>query len=223
VSASEFGLLPGLRGLRGADHRVPVRLGLGDDGVALDLGDARFAQRVQVALAVADVANGEADDAQAHVGHVAGGHFLHLGGEGVAVLVNILHGHGAENGAQMAFQRLRGDVLDFVNGLAEDLLGGGGDGNVVALDLDLRHAVHFHRHAFAGIDLRRLHINGQQFEREPVHLFKTGMTKVPPPLTMRKPRIRTCRPARHICVSGRKRRAPGWGRPWCSGWPRWHS
>ncbi len=46
------------------------------------------------------------------------------------------------------------------------------DGNVVALHLDLRHAVHFHRHAFARINFRRLHINRQQFEREHVHLFE---------------------------------------------------
>ena len=151
---------------------VPVGLGLRDGGVAFDLGDARFAQGVEVTLAVANVADGEADDAQAHVGHVAGGHFLDFGGEGVAVLVNILDGHRAENGAQMAFQRLRGDVFDFIDGLAQNLFGGGGDGNVVALDLDLGHAVHFHRHALAGIDLRRLDVNGQQFERKDVHLFQ---------------------------------------------------
>ena len=71
----------------------------------------------------------------------------------------------------MAFQRLHGDVLDVVGAFAEELLGGGGDGDVVALDFDLRDAVHFHRHAFAGVNLRRLHIDGQQFEREDVHLF----------------------------------------------------
>ena len=95
---------------------VPVRLGLGDGGVAFDLGDPGFAQGVQVTLAVANVANGEADDAQAHVGHVAGGHFLDFRSEGVAVLVNVLHRHRAENGAQMAFQGLGGDVLDLVDG-----------------------------------------------------------------------------------------------------------
>src|ERR1039457_5508746 len=38
-------------------------------------------------------------------------------------------------------------------------------------NIDLGHAVHLHRHAFARIDLRRLHINGQQLEREDSHLF----------------------------------------------------
>ena len=47
----ELRFLPGLRRLRGLDHRIAVGLGLGDDGVAFDLGDARFAERVEVALA----------------------------------------------------------------------------------------------------------------------------------------------------------------------------
>ncbi len=47
----ELRLLPGLLGLRGTDQRIAVGLGLGDDGVAFDLGDARFAERVEVTLA----------------------------------------------------------------------------------------------------------------------------------------------------------------------------
>jgi hypothetical protein len=162
----ELGFLPGLGGLRGPDHRVPAGFGLGDVGVAFDLGDARLAQGVQVALRVANIADGKADNAQAHVGHVAGGDFLDFGGEGVAVLVNILHGHRAQNGAQVAFQGLRGHALDFVNGLAQDLFGGGGDGDVVAFDFDLGHAVHLDRHALCWYKPRAFDINGEQFQRE---------------------------------------------------------
>ena len=188
----ELGFLPRLRGLGGLDHRVAVGLGLGDLRVAFDLGDARLAQRVEVALAVADVADGEADDAQAHVRHVAGGHFLHLRGEGIAVLVDVLHRHRAEDRAQMAFQGLHGDVLDLLGALAQELLGGGGDGDVVALDLDLRHAIHAHRHAFAGVNLRLLCTSMVSNSSERRSTFSmTGQTKVPPPLTMRKPRICT--------------------------------
>src|SRR5207247_4429596 len=101
----------------------------------------------------------------------AGGHFLHLRGEGVAVLVNFLDGHRPEDGAQMAFEGLHGDILDFLNALAEELLGGGGDGNVVALYFDLRDAIHFHRHTFARVNLRRIHVDGEQFQREDVDFF----------------------------------------------------
>ena len=100
----EFGFLAGLGGLRGTNHRVAVGFGLGDDGVAFDLGDSRFAQSVEITLAVADVANGEADDTHAHVGHVTGGDFLDFRGKSVAVLVNVFNGHCAENGAQDALQ-----------------------------------------------------------------------------------------------------------------------
>ena len=53
-------------------------LGLALDGVALDLGGAGAAQRVQVTLIVADVLDDKGDDLQAHVGHVAAGDLLHL-------------------------------------------------------------------------------------------------------------------------------------------------
>ena len=82
----ELGFLAGLRGLRGFDHRVPVGFGLRDLRVPFDLGYARFAEGFEVALAVADVADGEADDPQAHVRHVARGNFLDLRREGVAIL-----------------------------------------------------------------------------------------------------------------------------------------
>ena len=59
----ELRLLAGLIRLRGADDGIAISFGLRDDGVAFDLGDARFAQGVEIALRVADVADGEADDA----------------------------------------------------------------------------------------------------------------------------------------------------------------
>ena len=90
--------------------------------------------------------------------------FLNFLGEGVAVLINLLDGHRAKDGAQMAFECLRGDVADFIGAFPQKLLGRRADGNIVAFDLGLRHAIHLHRHAFARIDLRRLHINGQQFQ-----------------------------------------------------------
>jgi hypothetical protein len=163
--------------LGGTNHGIPVRLGLSDGRVPFDLGDAGFTERVQIALGVANVANGKTDDAQAHVGHVAGGDFLDFGRKGVAVLVNVLHGHGAKNGAQMAFQRLSGDAFDFVDALAQNLFRRGGNGNIVALDFDLRHAIDFDGHAFARINLRRLDIDGEQFQRENIDLLEHGHDK----------------------------------------------
>lgn len=74
----------------------------------------------------------------------------------------------------MAFQSLHGHVLDLLRGLAEKLLGRGGDRDIVAFHLHLGHAVHAHRHPFAGVNFGRLHIDGQQLQREHVGLLDDG-------------------------------------------------
>ena len=108
---------------------------------------------------------------EAHVGHVASGDFLDLRGESVAILINLLDRHRAQDRAQVPLERLHGDVLDGVGVLAEKLLRRGRDGNVVALDLDLRDPVDLHRHALAGVDLGRVDIDREQLERKDVGLL----------------------------------------------------
>jgi hypothetical protein len=62
-------------------------------------------------------------------------------------------------------------------GLLRKLLGRRGDRDIVAFHLHLRDAVHAHRHAFAGIDLGRLHIDREQLEREDVRLLDDGQNE----------------------------------------------
>jgi hypothetical protein len=69
---------------------------------------------------------------------MCGGHFLHLRGEGVAILIDVLDGH--VPGWRGDGFRVGGNVLDFLGALAVELLRRGGDGNVVAFDFDLGHA-----------------------------------------------------------------------------------
>ena len=84
--------------------------------------------------------------------------------------------------------------------LAQKLFRRRGDGNVVALDLDLRHAVHLHRHALARVNFRRLHIDGQQFQREDVHLFDDRPDERAAALDDAKADA-SCRPPAHdVCV-----------------------
>ena len=71
----------------------------------------------------------------------------------------------------MAFQGLGGDVFNVVDCFAQDLFGGGGDGDIVALDFDLGDAVHLHRDAFAGVNLGGLDINGEQLKGEDIDFF----------------------------------------------------
>jgi len=80
--------LPFLVGLRRTGHGIPLRFGLTDGRVALDLCGSRLAQGVQIALIVADIADGKGHDTHAHVGHVRSGLLLHALGELVSLLVD---------------------------------------------------------------------------------------------------------------------------------------
>ncbi len=163
--------MPCLCGLRGFDHGVAVGLRLGDYSVSLDLRDPGLAQGVQVTLAIADVTNREAHNTQAHVGHIPGGDLLYLRCKRIAILIDVLYRHRTENCPQMAFESLCGDVLYLLGSFAEELLGCRGNRDVVALDLDLCHTVYADRNALAGVDLRGLHVDGQQLQRQDIHLF----------------------------------------------------
>ena len=92
-------------------------------------------------MLILNVADREADDFQSHVGHVGGGHVADLLGERHPVTVDILNGHGAENGALLALEGLQGDLCNLVDGFAEELLGSGPDGLLAASHLHLSDAV----------------------------------------------------------------------------------
>ncbi len=160
----KFGFLAGLLCLGGFDHRVAIGFSLGDDRIPLHLGDTGFSQRVEVALAVPDIADRETDDSKTHVGHVASRDFLDFRGKGVAILVNLLDGHCSENGAEMAFKGLHGDILDIVCAFAQKLFGCRGDGYIVTFDFDLGHAINLHGHTFTSVNFRSLHIYGHQLQ-----------------------------------------------------------
>ena len=72
----------------------------------------------------------------------------------------------------MAFERLQRNASDFVGGLAQELFGRGTNGDVVAAHFDLRNAVHDDRHALDRVHFGRLHINGQDLQRQDIDLLK---------------------------------------------------
>jgi hypothetical protein len=111
-----------LVGHRRLDHRVARGQRFADSGVAFHFCGALLAERVEVALLVADLLDGEDVDVDAHLPQIDGsfvGHFLR---EGLAVGVDLFDGEGAENRAQVAFQRLEDDALDLVRRHAEEAL-----------------------------------------------------------------------------------------------------
>ncbi len=114
TSASYRLVLPFLVGHRRLDRRVALRLRLADDGVALDLGRALLAERVEVAHLVADLLDRQDVDVDAHLLQIDGRLVGHLLGERLPVGVDLLDGERAEDRAQVAFERLEDHALDLV-------------------------------------------------------------------------------------------------------------
>jgi len=110
-------------------------------------------------------------------------------GKRIPVLINLFHGHGYPELRANDPQAFAWQCADFILGLAEKLFRGGADGYVVALDLDFGPRRPLLRAHPCWYRLPGLHVDGQQFEREEVTFSSTGITKVPPPLTMRKPTV----------------------------------
>ncbi len=132
------------------------------------------AERVEVAVGIADVANGKRVNHQTHVGEVGGGDFLDALGEHVPVLIDLLDRHGAADRAEVAFERLEGDVRNLLPPHAQEAFRGLADGEVGALHLGLRDAVHDDGHALFGVDLGRLHFERHQFEGQDVDALEDG-------------------------------------------------
>ena len=99
--------------LRHSDLRIP-----------LDSGRLGLAEWLEVSDVVVDVLDGEGEDLDAHSAHVGGCDLPDEAGELVPVLVDLLHGEGAQDGPQVALQGLQDGRLDLVLLLAEELLGG---------------------------------------------------------------------------------------------------
>ena len=83
--------------------------------------------------------NSEGEDLDTHPANIRSGHLPDQRGELVPVLVDLLHGEGAEDGPEVALQCLQDGTLDLVLLLAQELLGGGVEQLGVLHDLDLGH------------------------------------------------------------------------------------
>ena len=131
----ELRLLAFLQGLRRFDLRVAVSFSFADGCVALDLRGPALAERVEVALLVADLLDRQNVNADAHlleIGRGLGRQFLR---EALAIAVDLFHRERAEDRPQVAFERLEDDLLDDVMCHAQEALGGRLERAVVAADL----------------------------------------------------------------------------------------
>ncbi len=153
-------------GLR--DHRLLGRDGFGDGRGALYFRDARFSEGLEIAVLVADIADGEGVDSEAHVREVPGGDLLHLLRELIAVLVDVLDAERAQDRPQVALHRFERDLGDLLGRFSEEALGGGMKRSLVFLDLDLGDTVHQDGNALRRVHLGRRDVESHHFEREAV-------------------------------------------------------
>src|SRR5690606_39430198 len=99
---------------RGFDLRVAVCLGLADLGIALYFGGSAFTESVEVALFVRDLLDGEGVHADAHFFKVTGCLGCELLGEAEAVVIDLFDGERAEDGAEVAFERLEDKLVELL-------------------------------------------------------------------------------------------------------------
>ena len=154
----ELRLLAFLQRLRRFDLGVAVRLGFADGRIALDFRCPPLAERVEVLLLVGDFLDREHVDAEPHLLEVHRRFARELLREALTVAVHFLDGQRAEDGSQMAFERLEDHLLNLIVRHAEETLGRRLQRRIVAADLHVRHGLDRDRHALQRVrplDLER--------------------------------------------------------------------
>ena len=93
----------GPQGFGALDGNVPFSFGGGHFGIAANAGDVRPAHVGDVVVLVAHFLDGEADDFQPHLGHVAGVGGTHTIGNHFRFLDDLFHRQLADDAAQVSF------------------------------------------------------------------------------------------------------------------------
>src|SRR5208283_1721850 len=157
----------GARGFGALDSDVAIGFGGGDFGVALDAGDVRAAHVGDVLVFVADFLQGEADDFKAHLAHVVGAGGAHAVADHFRLLDDLLDGELADDAAKVTFHDQADEAIALRGRFRKELFGGGENGFLVILHLDLRHGFHGDRDALLGVEiLLRSDVEGHQLQRE---------------------------------------------------------
>ena len=135
-----------------------MRFRFADGGIALHFGRSSLAERVEVPLLVADLLDGQHVHADAHLLEIGRRFARQLLREALAIAVDLFDRQRAQDGPQMALQRLEDDLLHGVVRHAEKPLGGRLQRDVVTTDLHVGHGLDGHRYALQRVrppDLQR--------------------------------------------------------------------
>ncbi len=154
------------------DGRVALGFGGGHVGVALDAGDIGLAHVGDIFVLVADLFDGEGNDFEAHLVHIVGAGAAHAVADHLGLLDDFFHGELSDDAAQMAFHHQADQAFALLIGFGEELLGGGEDGFLVGLHLDLGDGLHGDGYALLGVEiLLRRHVERHQFEGKVAAVF----------------------------------------------------
>ena len=123
-------------GDRATDGGVALGFSGGDLGVAFNSGHVGATHVGDVLVLVADFADGEGDDLEAHLAHVVEAHGTHALGYHLWFLDDLLYRELTDDATQMAFHNQADRAFALIRRLGEKLLGGGEDGLTVGADFD---------------------------------------------------------------------------------------
>jgi hypothetical protein len=146
-----------------------IGLSLGDLRVAAHLGRAHAADRVEVADVVGDVLDLECVEGQTEVRQIVLGLLGEACRERLLVLVHLLGRQAREHAAEVALERLAGDVHDLRARLAEEALDRVVDERLLAGHLDVRDALHGEGDAALGVGPFDLELDDHVREVHRVH------------------------------------------------------
>mmetsp|Transcript_17358 Transcript_17358/g.49624 ORF Transcript_17358/g.49624 Transcript_17358/m.49624 type:complete len:428 (-) Transcript_17358:142-1425(-) len=176
LGLASVSVVPGHLAARGA---FVLRAALGS--LALDARCLRDTEAFHVAVLVVDLLHHVRGQLKAEVAEIVVNVLAHQLGELLAVLVQRLHGHGAEDLALVALERLAQRLAHGLLAVAQKVLGreqnlrlvdlGDAAGLVERLHLDLRNRLDGHAHALERLSVARLDLDRHELQRQLAHLL----------------------------------------------------
>ena len=141
----------------------------------LDAGYVGAAHVGDVLVFVADLADGEGDDFEAHLAHVVHAGGAHALGYHLGLFDDLLDSELADDAAEVAFHDEADEAFALVRGFGEELLGRGEDGLFVGADFDLCDGFDGYGYALFGVEvLLRGYVEAHELERELAGVFEHG-------------------------------------------------
>ena len=157
----------------GADRFCPA-------GFGNDLCRFAAADGIEIAGFVGDVLDFKGIQLQSQLVEVAVRLIDQALGELQAVFVDLFRGEGGQHPAQVAFQGILGNFVNFGQRLAQETLHRVAEGRLIGIDLDVGNRFHIEGNASFGVGIFDGKFDRNGFQRHPGGLLQDGDTNGPP-------------------------------------------